>query len=360
MSDLAVEVSGLRKAFGEVVAVESICLEVARGEIVGLVGPDGAGKTTTLRMLCGILLPDAGEIRVAGHDAVRDPEGVKARIGYVPQRFSLHRDLTVNENIQYFADLYSVPRSIWQPRRQELLEITQMAPFADRLAGKLSGGMRQKLSLLCSLIHRPEVLFLDEPTTGVDPLSRRDFWKILYDLPRQGVTMVISTPYMDEAARCTRVGFLHQGRVLREDTPQRLRESVQSRIFEVRCSDQRACREALKGDPGVEGVEVFGDRLHVALRPGADPEAIWRHLAQAGVKAVEPREVPVSLEDVFVAMAGGEEKVERGRWNVENGGSGGDTGETPVPLGRGSGSPGGTGVSPVSPEGPVPPGEGGS
>src|ERR1035437_552929 len=186
-TDLAVEVHGLRKAFRDVVAVEGVNLEVAAGEIVGLVGPDGAGKTTTLRMLCGILLPDAGEIRVAGHDAVRDPEGVKARIGYVPQRFSLHRDLTVNENIAYFADLYSVPPGTWLARRDELLEITQMAPFGNRLALALSGGMRQKLSLLCSLIHRPEVLLLDEPTTGVDPLSRRDFWKILYDLPRQGV-----------------------------------------------------------------------------------------------------------------------------------------------------------------------------
>jgi ABC-2 type transport system ATP-binding protein len=310
-TDLAVEVRGLRKTYGDVVAVEGVNLEVAAGEIVGLVGPDGAGKTTTLRMLCGILLPDAGEIRVAGHDAVRDPEGVKARIGYVPQRFSLHRDLTVNENIQYFADLYSVPPGTWRPRRAELLEITQMAPFGNRLAWALSGGMRQKLSLLCSLIHRPEVLLLDEPTTGVDPLSRRDFWKILYELPREGVTMLISTPYMDEAARCTRVAFLHQGRILREDTPQALRESVRSRIFEVRCSDQRACRESLKDHAEVEGVEVFGDRLHVALRPEADPEAIWGDLAQAGVREVEPREVPVSLEDVFVAMAGGGEVASR-------------------------------------------------
>jgi ABC-2 type transport system ATP-binding protein len=334
-SDLAVEVSGLRKAFGEVVAVESVCLEVAPGEIVGLVGPDGAGKTTTMRMLCGILLPDAGSIRVAGHDAVRDPEGVKARIGYVPQRFSLHRDLTVNENIQYFADLYSVPRRIWQPRRQELLEITQMAPFGNRLAGQLSGGMRQKLSLLCSLIHRPEVLLLDEPTTGVDPLSRRDFWKILYDLPRQGVTMLISTPYMDEAARCTRVGFLHQGRVLREDTPQHLRESVESRIFEVHCPGQRECREVLKGHPGVEGVEVFGEHLHVALRPGADPETIWEDLARAGVTEVGPEEVPASLEDVFVAMAAGGEVESRKSKAESADGRGGDTGETPVPPGGG-------------------------
>jgi ABC-2 type transport system ATP-binding protein len=305
--DLAVEVHGLRKAFGEVAAVDGVDLEVARGEIVGLVGPDGAGKTTTLRMLCGILLPDGGEAWVAGHNVARDPEGVKARIGYVPQRFSLHRDLTVNENIAYVADLYSVPRATWTARRDELLEITQMAPFAGRLAAALSGGMRQKLSLLCALIHRPEVLLLDEPTTGVDPLSRRDFWGILYDLPRQGVTMLICSPYMDEAARCSRVAFLHQGRILRQDTPAALRESIRSRIFEVRCREQRACREALKRHPAVEGVEVFGDRLHVALRPEADPEATWQELTESGVEGVEPREVAASLEDVFVAMAGGGE-----------------------------------------------------
>ncbi len=335
--DLAVQVRGLRKAFEDVVAVDGLDLEVGTGEIMGLVGPDGAGKTTTLRMLCGILLPDAGEVRVAGHDAVRDPEEVKARIGYVPQRFSLHRDLTVNENIAYLADLYTVPPGTWTARREELLEITQMAPFRDRLAAALSGGMRQKLSLICALIHRPQVLLLDEPTTGVDPLSRRDFWQILYDLPRQGVTMLLCTPYMDEAARCNRVAFLHQGQILRQDTPAALRESIHSRIFEVRCRPQHLAREMLKRLPLVEGVEVFGDRLHVTLRPEAAPAEAWRALREAGVGELAPREVEPSLEDVFVAMGG---EVENRKSEVGNG----EDGES-----------GGTGVSPILPSGEPPP-----
>ncbi len=310
-SDLAVRVQGLRKAFGEVVAVDGLDLEVAPGEIVGVVGPDGAGKTTTLRMLCGILRPDAGEVWVAGHDAVRDPEGVKARIGYVPQRFSLHRDLTVAENIAYFADLYTVAPGTWVQRREELLETTQLSPFRHRLAAALSGGMRQKLSLLCALIHRPQVLLLDEPTTGVDPLSRRDFWKLLYDLPRQGVTMLLCTPYMDEAARCNRVAFLHGGRLLRQDTPAALRASVRSRIFEVRARPQHTAREALKRRAEVESVEVFGERLHVALREQAEPEGLWRELEAAGVRGVEAREVAPSLEDVFVAMGAEESHTTR-------------------------------------------------
>ena len=179
MPELAIDVRGLRKSFADIVACDGVDLSVSRGEIVGLVGPDGAGKTTTMRLLAGILIADEGVVNVAGCDVRRDPESVKARIGYLPQRFSLHRGLTVAENIRYFADLYSMHRGTWQPRRDELLDITFLTPFADRLASQLSGGMRQKLSLICALIHRPEVAFLDEPTTGVDPVSRRDFWKIL-------------------------------------------------------------------------------------------------------------------------------------------------------------------------------------
>jgi ABC-2 type transport system ATP-binding protein len=303
MGQAAVEVRGLTKRFGAVCAVDDLCLEVGQQEIVGLVGPDGAGKTTTLRILCGILRPDAGAARVAGHDVLRDPDGVKARIGYLPQRFSLHRDLTVNENIAYFADLYCVPRGTWQQRRDELLQITYLAPFSDRLAARLSGGMKQKLALICTLIHRPEVVFLDEPTTGVDPVSRRDFWKILYDLPRQGVTLVISTPYMDEASRCNRVAFLHQGRILADDTPAGLRAAVSGKIVEVRCRPQRTAREALKALPEVEGVEVFGDRLHVVLRPETDLEGVRLALKAAGVLCEDVTETEASLEDVFVGLA---------------------------------------------------------
>jgi ABC-2 type transport system ATP-binding protein len=303
MPALAIDVHSLTKRYGGVTAVAGLDLAVEGGQIVGLVGPDGAGKSTTMRLLCGIVDPNSGSAMVAGRDVIRDPEGVKARVGYQPQRFALHRDLTVQENIAYLADLYQVPRGTWRQRSDELLEVTYLSPFRDRLAGDLSGGMRQKLALVCTLIHRPEVVLLDEPTTGVDPVSRRDFWKILSDLPRQGVTVLVSTPYMDEAARCHRVAFMYQGRVLAEDTPANLRQGITHTILQVRCRPQRVARETLKQMAGVEGVEVFGDRLHVALRAGADPSGLEQALTGAGVECEEIRQAEPSLEDVFVALA---------------------------------------------------------
>jgi ABC-2 type transport system ATP-binding protein len=300
MPEPAVTARGLRKFFGPVRACEGIDLDVARGEIIGLVGPDGSGKTTTFRMLCGILPTDAGTATVAGYDVLRQPEQVKARIGYLPQRFSLHRDLTVDENVHYVAELYTVPRQEWQERREELLRMTYLLPFRRRLAGRLSGGMRQKLALVCTLIHRPEVLFLDEPTTGVDPVSRRDFWKLLYDLPRQGVTMVISTPYMDEAARCNRLAFMYAGQILAMDTPEGLRGQLPGELLQVWCRPQREAREVLKRCAVIRSVEVFGDRLHVLFRGNADPAACQDLLAEAGVECLEHRPVEASLEDVFM------------------------------------------------------------
>ncbi len=302
MGEPAVSAQGLTKCFGAVCACQGIDLTVAPGEIVGLVGPDGAGKTTAFRMLCGILPPDHGTARVAGYDVVTQSEAVKARIGYLPQRFSLHRDLTIDENIQYVAELYTVPRDQWQSRREELLEMTYLAPFRRRLAGRLSGGMRQKLALVCALVHRPEVLFLDEPTTGVDPVSRRDFWKLLHDLPRQGVTMVISTPYMDEAARCNRLAFMYAGQVLATDTPDNLRRQLPGELMQVRCRPQREAREALKRCSAVRSVEVFGDRLHVLFHGTADPMLCERLLADAGVECLEQQPVEPSLEDVFMSL----------------------------------------------------------
>lgn len=302
MSDLALEVRGLRKSFGAIEACSDLSFSVQRREIVGLVGPDGAGKTTVFRILCGILGADAGEAMVAGYDVLRDPEAVKRSIGYLPQRFSLHRDLTVWENIRYIAELHSVPTQEWQQRANELLEITYLSPFRQRLAGRLSGGMKQKLALLCALIHRPRLLLLDEPTTGVDPVSRRDFWQILYHLPQQDVAILISTPYMDEASRCNRIAFMYQGRLLAFDTPESLRDASPSQYAEVRCANQREARLALQKMPEVEGVEVFGDRLHVALRAGVDHQAIARALQQAGFECDEVVAVRASLEDIFMEM----------------------------------------------------------
>ncbi|MEN6549658.1 MAG: ABC transporter ATP-binding protein [Armatimonadia bacterium] len=302
MPDLALDISGLRKSFGNVVACEDLTLQVEVGQIAGLVGPDGAGKTTSFRMLCGILPADGGHAMVGGAEVTTDPEAVKQHLGYLPQQFSLHRDLTIDENIRYMADLYMVPHAEWRARADELLDITYLTPFRKRLAGRLSGGMRQKLALVCSLIHRPRVLLLDEPTTGVDPVSRRDFWKILYDLPRQGVTILISTPYMDEAARCSKLAFMSEGSLLAVDTPQALRSRLPYQMIEVRCRPQREARTALQHEPGVASVEVFGDRLHIALRPGTTSDALKPALKAAGVECEEVSTVEPSLEDVFMAL----------------------------------------------------------
>jgi ABC-2 type transport system ATP-binding protein len=306
MSEAALAVQGLRKEFGPLVACEGLTLDAPGGQILGLVGPDGAGKTTVFRMLCGILQPTAGTARVAGHDVCRDPEAVKRAIGYLPQQFSLHRDLTIDENTRYIADLYQVPRGQWEARRDELLEITYLMPFRHRLAGRLSGGMRQKLALVCSLIHRPQVLFLDEPTTGVDPVSRRDFWKILYDLPRQGVTIVISTPYMDEAVRCNRLVFMFEGRLLAYDTPAALRQQMPGTVLSLRCGALREARVLLQRQPQVQSVEVFGDRLHVVLLPGAEAEHVRTAMHEAGIACEHVVEVEPTLEDAFMALSASE------------------------------------------------------
>jgi ABC-2 type transport system ATP-binding protein len=213
----------LTRRFGDLLAVDSLDLEVRRGEIFGLVGPDGAGKTTTLRLLCGLMTPSAGEVWVAGHDVARRPGAVRDSIGYMAQRFGLYVDLTVDENMAFYADLYGLPRSEREELAVRLLRMTRMEPFRRRLAGQLSGGMKQKLGLMCALLHRPHVLFLDEPTNGVDPLSRRDFWIILHQLVKEGMTVFITTAYLDEAERTNRVGLMHRGRLIACDTPEALR-----------------------------------------------------------------------------------------------------------------------------------------
>ena len=215
-----IETKDLTKSYGEILALDKLNLQVRRGEIFGLIGPDGAGKTTSLRLLATVLNPSSGEGRVAGYDLVREPEEVKKRIGYMPQRFSLYEDLTVDENIEFFARLRRVGGESFRTRKQELLDFTGLSPFVDRLAGRLSGGMKQKLGLICTLIHTPEILLLDEPTTGVDPVSRREFWKIITSLLGQGVTVVVSTPYMDEADRCKRIGLIYRGKIIVADTPE--------------------------------------------------------------------------------------------------------------------------------------------
>jgi ABC-2 type transport system ATP-binding protein len=296
-----VRCAGLTRRFGETVAVDGIDLEVRPREIFALVGPDGAGKTTLIRMLCGALTPDGGSATVAGLDVVRDPEGVKARIGYMPQRFSLYGDLTVHENLRLYADIYGVRPSERAERGQRLLSGFRLAPFVDRPAQALSGGMKQKLALACTLIHQPQVLFLDEPTTGVDPVSRRQFWRILYDINRSGITILVSTPYMDEAERAGRVAMMDHGRVVACDDPRALREGLGDEILEIVAEPRARAKLALRSHPLVRSLEVFGDRFHVLTAAADAARPLGTALVEAGITIASIRPVQPSLEDVFVA-----------------------------------------------------------
>jgi len=304
----AVEARGLLMSFAGERALDGLDLKVRRGEIFGLVGPDGAGKTTTIRVLCGILDPESGEATVGGIDVLRRPEEVKRRIGYMSQRFSLYGDLTVSENFFFFASLHLVPRRDRRRREEELLGAFRLAPFRRRLAADLSGGMKQKLALACTLVHRPEILFLDEPTAGVDPVSRREFWRILYRLVQEGVTIVVSTPYMDEAERCHRLALLDHGRVLAAGPPGEMKSAMRGEILEVRAEPQRRAREALAGCGEVIAAHPFGDRLHLWVRESVAAEkAVRACLAGEGVEVLSCRAVPAGLEDVFISMVGAAE-----------------------------------------------------
>lgn len=298
----AIVTLGLTKRFPGITAVDRLTFEVHPGEIFGLVGPDGAGKTTALRMLAGVLAPDAGSATVAGSDIVQDAEAAKARLSYMPQRFGLYEDLTVAENIRFYADVFGVPRTDRETRARRLLDAAGMAPFTGRLAGKLSGGMKQKLGLVCALIHHPRVILLDEPTNGVDPMSRRDFWRILYSLLDEGIAILMSTSYLDEAERCHRVALLHRGRIVFSDTPARLKTRLRGAIVSIVAADPRGVRTALDGAPGVLSVLLVGDGVHLVVdsAPRRIPE-LRMALQSAGLPFEQVEEVTPTMEDLFVA-----------------------------------------------------------
>jgi ABC-2 type transport system ATP-binding protein len=301
LTPLAVETHGLGKTFEAVEAVRSLDLEVREGEMFGLVGPDGSGKTTTIRMLCGLLKPSAGRASVLGYDVVKDAGRLKSRIGYFSQKFSLYGDLTVDENIEFFAEIHLVRD--FRRRREELLDFTRLAPFRDRLADRLSGGMRQKLALACALIHTPRIIFLDEPTTGVDAVSRRDFWKILSSLLRSGITIVMTTPYMDEAERCSRVGLLAEGRLLAADSPQGIKRLMRGTVVEIVCPEIRRGFAVLKTISGVSEVQLFGDRLNAVVSdPDVEIPLIEAAFAAAGIPVLQRRVLAPSLENVFISV----------------------------------------------------------
>jgi ABC-2 type transport system ATP-binding protein len=297
--------TNLSKRFGDLTAVDQLNLTIPDGELFGLVGSDGAGKTTTLRMLAGIMDPSGGSATVLGRDTVREAESIKGESGYMSQRFGLYPDLTVQENILFFADMYGVSGHLQGERIDRLLAFSNLAPFKKRQAGNLSGGMKQKLGLACALIHKPRLLLLDEPTNGVDPVSRRDFWRILLDLQREGTTIMITTAYLDEAERCQRVGFMHGGRLLACDTPLALRQQVPGAILEVRTTQGRRAARHLRGALPDCGITLFGDRLHLAtLNSDQDTPRIAAALQAQGIELLGMRQVEPSMEDVFVALLG--------------------------------------------------------
>jgi len=308
MNDTVIRSSGLTKSFGATVAVDHLDLDVTRGELFGLVGPDGAGKTTTMRLLTGIMRSTSGQAWVVGRSVDGEEESIKERIGYMSQRFGLYEDLTVMENIIFYADLYGVSSRERTPRIERLLGFSNLTPFKERLAGNLSGGMKQKLGLACALIHTPEVLFLDEPTLGVDPVSRRDFWRVLYDLLREGVTIFVSTAYLDEAERCTRIGLMNKGRLLVVDEPLNIRKSLSVSMIEILTPKARAAREMLSPVDGVPSVTIYGDRLHVALERAETAKAVLDRLASGGIAVTSSRAITPSLEDVFIALTKGTEE----------------------------------------------------
>ena len=300
-----IRLEGMRRLYGDLVAVDGISFEVRRGEMFGLIGPDGAGKTTTLKVVLGLLHPHAGTVSTCGLDPARQGRALSRRVGYLSQRFSLYGDLSVDENVAFFAEVHGVKG--WRARRDELLELLRMSPFRKRLSERLSGGMKQKLALACTLIHAPELLVLDEPTTGVDPVSRRDFWKILAHLQRQGMTVLLTTPYLEEAERCQRVALIDRGRLLTVDSPDNLRENVPGTILEVLARPKSRVREILERLDGITDIQVFGERLHVsfgglpASEAAQEARRLASKLAEAGVEVEAVRPTPPSLEDIFIA-----------------------------------------------------------
>lgn len=295
-----IELKKLRKSFGEIIAVAGVSLSIKKGEMFGLVGPDGAGKTTTIKMMCGLINPDSGTINLLGNELNSNKKTMQTKIGYLSQKFSLYGDLTIDENIEFFADIHNVKN--YQSRRDELLGFTSLKKFRDRLAEKLSGGMKQKLALACSLIHEPEILFLDEPTTGVDPVSRRDFWKILSKLVGEGLTVFMTTPYLDEAERCTRVALMNKGKILALDTPEKIKTELNKDVAEFVTPSARKANSILRKNTDYD-IQIFGDRFSAIVDDyRLDSTRITELLKKNNIEVSNSRKVTPTLENIFIHL----------------------------------------------------------
>jgi ABC-2 type transport system ATP-binding protein len=301
--EVIIETKNLRRVFGKTVAVDNLDMTIYKGEIFGLVGPDGAGKTTTMRLLAAIMDPTRGSATVAGFDTVKKPEAIKERIGYMAQIFSLYSDLSVDENLNFFADIFGVSGQVRKERIERLLEFARLTEFRKRRGGQLSGGMQKKLALACTLIHEPEILYLDEPTTGVDPVSRREFWDILTNLHVQGVTIVVSTPYMDEAERCSRIGLMYEGQLIECDTPEAIRRRVPGEVLQLQPSNRLKAQAVLRDTPEIHEVQSYGELLHVFVDDAEEGQHIVRKaLEQADVGVEMIRQVEPRVEEAFISL----------------------------------------------------------
>ncbi|MGI6486319.1 MAG: ABC transporter ATP-binding protein [Tepidanaerobacteraceae bacterium] len=309
----AIKTSKLKKSFGNVIAVNNLDLKVNKGSIFGLVGPDGAGKTTTIRMLCAMMLPDEGKIEIGGIDVVSRGEELKEHIGYMPQRFSLYGDLSVRENLEFYAEIYQVPHQVKDKKINELLEFAKLTNHSYKLADQLSGGMKQKLALSCNLIHTPKFLFLDEPTTGVDPVARREFWKILFDLKTQGTTIFVSTPYMDEAERCDEVGLMYQGEIIYCDKPEVMIKSFKKQIAAILVDDIFKARDILNKLSYIDDVYIYGEKIHLICDDYYNvKEKLAKNLRENNVNILEIGRIEPSLEDIFVTIVKDKKRFEGG------------------------------------------------
>ena len=308
MDSSAIIIKNLKKNYGSTQAVRNLSFDVKRGEMFCLVGPDGAGKSSTMRILCGILARDGGEVMVLGMDIDKELPKIKSQIGYLSQQFSLYGDLTVDENIEFFAEIHNVWN--FKARREELLDFTRLKPFRKRFAERLSGGMKQKLALACTLIHQPQLIILDEPTTGVDPVSRRDFWRILSTLLKDGITILMSTPYLDEAERCSRVAMMNEGEIIALDTPHNIKSTLKKEVIEIVCSDSRRAYSIIETLNDNFEVQLFGDRIKIITEKySVEADTIERALSDSGIEIKRWRVIPPSLENVFISLLGSKSRI---------------------------------------------------